>query len=47
MAQILTNGLFTLPDYNLSFGPYDHIYETCMVKFLHLYFHAVIFIFCF
>ena len=39
------DGSFTLPDQNLFLGPYDPIYETSLVKFLHLYAHAVIFIF--
>ena len=39
------DGSFTLPDYNLLLGPNDPIYETTVVNLLHLYFHAVIFIF--
>ena len=41
------DGSFTLPDYYSFLGPYGHIYETSMVSFLHLCFHAIIFIFCF
>ena len=30
------DGYFTLPDWNLFSGPYSPIYETSVVKFLHL-----------
>ena len=36
------DGSFALPDYFSFMGPYDPIYETFVVKFLHLCFHAVI-----
>ena len=38
-------GLFTLPDNESFFDLYEPIYETSVVKFLNLRFHAVIFIF--
>ena len=41
------NGSFTLADKTLFLGPYDSIYETSMVKLLHLCIPAVIFIFYF
>ena len=43
MAQVLMARSFTLPDKNSFLGSYDPIYETSVVKFLHLCFHAVIF----
>ena len=41
------DGSFTLPDWNFFLGPSGPIYETSVVKFLHLCFHDVIFIFYF
>ena len=41
------DGLFILPDKNSFLAPYGPISETSVVKFVHLCFHAVIFIFYF
>ena len=43
----LDGDLFTLPDWNSFFDPHGPIYETSVIKFLHLCFHAVLFIFYF
>ena len=46
MARALTARLPCLT-WNSFLGPYDRMYETSVVKFLHLCFPAVIFIFFF
>ena len=40
-----SDGSFILPDLNSFLGPYDPTYETSVIKFLNVCFHAVIFFF--